>query len=154
MHRIRRYSVMVAAGGMLVAGLMVSSLPATAKATPAPKLKVSPASKLTNDEIVNVSGSHFTPSDSIFIIECVVGETSTTGTGCNIAGDIGPETVSSKGTWGPVQFKVLTGAIGTQGGMCGTTTANAKDCAVSAGDAQGNDGAQKAFKFLVPKTKK
>jgi hypothetical protein len=151
MHRIRRFTVVAVAAGMLVGGLMVSSLPANAKAS-TPKLKVSPKSNLTNGESVAVSGSHFTPGDQSFIIECVVGETSTTGSGCNIAGDVGPESVSTKGTWGPVQFKVATGAIGTLGGMCGTTKANAKACAVSAGDAQGNDGAQTAVKFAIPKS--
>jgi hypothetical protein len=152
MHRIRRYSVVAVAAGMLVAGLMVSSLPANAKATPVPKLKVTPSSKLTNGEMVSVSGSHFTPTDSIFVVQCVVGETSTTGSGCNVAGDEGPETVGPKGTWGPVQFKVITGKVGTLGGTCGTTKADEKACAVSAGDALGNDGAQKAVKFLIPKS--
>jgi hypothetical protein len=154
MHRIRTYSAVVIAAGMLVGGVLVSSVPATAKATPAPKLKVSPKSKLTNGEMVAVSGTHFTPGDSIFLVECVIGETSTTGSGCDIAGDVGPESVSTKGTWGPVQFKVVTGAVGTQGGMCGTTKANAKDCAVSAGDPSGNDAAQEKVAFTVPKSTK
>jgi hypothetical protein len=152
MHRIRRFTVVAVAAGMLVGGLMVSSLPANAKAAKAPKLKVSPKSNITNDQSVAVSGSHFTPGDQVFLVECVIGETSTTGSGCNIAGDVGPESVSSTGTWGPVQFKLVTGAIGTQGGTCGTTKANAKACAVSAGDAQGNDAAQLAVKFAIPKS--
>jgi hypothetical protein len=154
MHRIRRYSVIAIAAGMLVGGLMVSSLPANAKATPAPKLKVSPKSKLTNGSSVTVSGTHFAPDDAVFIVECVVGETSTTGSGCNIAGDDGPISVSSKGTFGPTPFKVITGAVGTLGGICGTTKANAKDCAVSVGDAEGKDGAQEVVAFTVPKAVK
>jgi hypothetical protein len=154
MHRIRRYSVVAVAAGMLVGGLLVSSGPANAKAAAAPKLKVAPKSKLTNGEEVAVSGTHFTPGDSIFVVECVVGETSTTGSGCNVAGDLGPESVSTKGTWGPVQFKVITGKVGTQGGICGTTKANEKDCAVSAGDAEGNDGAQEVVAFSIPKSSK
>jgi len=150
MHRIRRYSVIAIAAGMLVGGLMVSSLPASAKATPTPKLKVSPKSKLTNGATVAVSGKGFKAEDSIFLVECVVGETSTTGSGCNISSPVAV-TVSSKGTWGPVNFKVASGAVGTQGWMCGTTKANEKDCAVSAGNAQGTDAAQEVIAFTVPK---
>jgi hypothetical protein len=153
MHRIRRYSVIAIAAGMLVGGLMVSAMPANAKA-PVLKLKVSPKSKLTNGSSVEVSGKGFTPDDSIFIVECVVGETSTTGSGCNIAGDDGPISVSSKGVFGPTPFKVITGAVGTQGGTCGTTKANAKDCAVSVGTATGGDAAQVTIAFTVPKAVK
>ena len=154
MHRLRRYVLVVVAAGTLVGGLMASSIPASAKKTPAPKLKVTPKSKLTNGSAVQVSGTHFTAGDQVFIVECVIGETSTTGSGCDTNNVVGPETVSTKGTWGPATFHVVTGAVGTQGGTCGTTKANAKACAVSAGDAAGNDGAQEKVVFTVPKTTK
>jgi len=157
MHRIRRYSVVALAAGMLVGGLMVSSLPASAKAVKPPKIKVAPKSKLTNGESVAVSGKGFTDGDQVYIVECFKGATSTTGSGCDVAGAVGPETISSKGVLASTPFKVVSGQVGTDaggGGICGTTKANAKDCLVSVGDAAGKDSAQLAVAFTVPKAAK
>ena len=152
MSRIRRYSVIAVAGGMLVTGLLITSLPATAK-TAGPKLKVAPKSKLTNGETVAVSGKGFTPGDQVYIVECVVGKTSTTGSGCAITGATGPELINSKGQLASTSFKVVTGQVGTVagGGICGTTKANAKACAVSVGNAKGTDAVQVTVAFAVPK---
>jgi Neocarzinostatin family len=126
---------------------MVASLPASAAS---PKLKVAPKSKLSNGSVVTVSGKGFT-AGGVYILECVVGETSTTGSGCNI-NNLVQATISSKGVLPPTQFTVKTGAIGTQGGTCGTTKANEADCAVSVGNASGGNAAQLTIKFAIPKS--
>ena len=153
MRRFARYAVVVVAAGTLMGGLLADGGAAVAKKAAKPKLKVSPKSKLTNGEAVQVSGSHMTAGDQVYVVECVLGQTSLTGAGCdtNSSAVVGPETVSPQGTFGPVTFKVITGKIGTTGATCGTTKADAKACAVSAGTATGGDAVQVKIKFTVPK---
>lgn len=136
------------AGAAVVAALVFAALPASAKSS-TPKLKVSPSKNLNNAQTVNVSGTGFTPGDSVFVLQCVIGDTSTTGSGCNLS-NLVPVTPSSKGTF-KTTFTVSTGAIGTDGGTCGTSKSDAGDCAVSAGNASGGDAAQTKITFKVPK---
>lgn len=151
-HRaVSHRAFMVLAGAILVGGMVTASLPASAKSSGSPKLTIKPSKNLTNGETVMVSGKGFTPGDSVYVLECVLGETSTSGSGCNIGGLVGPETISSKGVLPTVSFTVETGAIGTQGGTCGTTSSNAKACDISAGNPSGGDSTETPIAFKVAK---
>ncbi len=105
-------------------------------------LVISPSSGLANGETVKVSGSGFTPKDSLYLIECL--KTSTNQAGCDLT-TATPVTVSATGTFAATSFTVVTGAIGT--GKCGTTTANADACAINAGNPTGGDSTQGLIKF-------
>jgi len=107
-------------------------------------LVVTPSKGLTNGETVKVSGSGFTPNDSVFILECLANATGQSG--CAITGIPTPISITAKGVLPTTTFKVATGTIGT--GTCGTTAANASACAISVGNASGGDtmGAVISFK--------
>ena len=145
MRQINHRLFMAAAGGaVLLAGLVSTAVPASAAG---PKLTVKPTKNLTGGQTVSVSGKGFTKGDQVYVIECVIGETSTSGSGCNISGLVGPETISSKGVLSKVSFTVQTGAIGSQGGTCGTSKANEKDCDISVGNPSGGDSATEDITF-------
>ncbi len=153
MHKYRRRALAAVSGAVVVTALIGTGVltGAAANAAGTPKLKVSPAGGLSNGTVVQVSGSHFTPGDSIYVVQCITADKSTTGSGCDLHNIVGPETPGTKGSWGPVSFTVHTGAIGTDGGTCGTTKADAKACDISAGNAGATDTASKGIKFTVPK---
>jgi len=125
-------------------GVMVATAPAGASG---PKLKATPKSNLTNGSVVAVSGKGFTPGDNIYVVQCVTADQSLTGGGCNVAGAVGPETVSPKGTFGPVNLTMKTGQIGKDPGTCGTSKTDFAACSVSAGNATGGDSKQLTVKF-------
>jgi len=106
-------------------------------------LTVMPSTGLTNGQSVKVSGSGFTPHDSVFILECLANATGQSG--CNIQGIPMSVTITASGTLPVTTFKVATGHIGT--GTCGTTAANASACAISVGNASGGDTAVKVITF-------
>ncbi len=107
-------------------------------------LVVTPSTGLRNGEKVKVSGSGFTPKDSIYLVECLA--TATGQNGCQLPNSIPtPITVTASGVLPTTTFTVSTGSIGN--GTCGTTAANAAACAVSAGNATGGDTAQAIIKF-------
>ena len=151
MPMINRRIIKMAIAGMAVLAVSLASatLATTAGAASGPKLKVAPAKNLTNGQSVTVSGKGFAQGQ-VFIIECVIGETSTSGSGCNISGLVGPETINSKGDLPATPFTVVTGSIGTQGGICGTTKSNIKDCDVSVGNASGGNAASFKITFKKP----
>ena len=113
-----------------------------ASAAGARTLVVTPSTGLTNGETVKVTGSGFTPKDSVFLIECLA--TSQSQAGCNVASAT-PATVSATGTIAATMFKVTTGTIGN--GTCGTSAANAGACAINVGNISGGDSAQGLIKF-------
>ncbi len=115
----------------------------TPKAVATRTLVVTPSTGLTNGETVKVSGSGFTPHDSVFILECLANATGESG--CAITGIPTPISISSTGTLPTTTFKVATGKIGT--GTCGTTAANADACAISVGNASGGDTMGAPIKF-------
>ena len=121
------------------------------RATPAKSvarvLVVTPSKGLTNGESVKVSGTGFTPHDTVYLIECQADATGQNG--CQAITTLPTAvTISSSGVLATTTFKVATGTIGN--GTCGTTTANASSCAVSAGNASGGDSAQAVITFKVP----
>jgi hypothetical protein len=115
-------------------------------ATPSKRvLVVTPSTGLTNGESVKVSGSGFTPGDSVYILECLANAKGESG--CQVNGIPPSATITSKGILPTTTIIVTTGTIGN--GTCGTTAANADACAVSAGNAGGGDTAVADIKFNV-----
>ena len=109
---------------------------ASASATTVPKLVVTPSTNLHNGETVHVSGSGFTPGDSVYLVECLA--TAKGEAGCKIQNAKGV-TISATGRLAKTAFKVSTGKIGN--GKCGTTKNNLRACAMSAGNITGGDSA-------------
>jgi len=149
MGRKQRHLVVAGAIGALTLAMVLPTITFVSAGGASPKLTVKPTKNLPNDSVVSVSGKGFTPGDNVYVIECVIGETSTSGSGCNIAGLVGPEAISKKGVLSKVSFTVLTGKIGTLGGTCGTTASNAGDCDVSVGNPSGGDAASVPITFKV-----
>ncbi|MBU6515839.1 MAG: fibronectin type III domain-containing protein [Acidobacteria bacterium] len=112
-------------------------------ASKSPTLTVTPSTGLSNGASVKVSGTGFTPHDSVFILECLANATGQSG--CNIQGFPTSVKISASGVLPVTVFKVATGRIGT--GTCGTTAANAAACAISVGNASGGDTASRVIKF-------
>jgi len=149
MRNISHRLFVITAGAAVVAALAFGAVPASAKAS-GPKLKLSPSKNLNPaGQTIKVSGTGFTPGDSVFVLECIIGDTSGTGSGCNL-GNLVPVTPSSKGTF-KTTFTVSSGSIGTDGGTCGTSKTDAKACDISAGDAAGNDATSLGISFKIPK---
>lgn len=107
-----------------------------------PSLTVSPATGLKNGQSVTVTGTGFTPSDSVYVIECLA--TATSSAGCNTAGAT-PVKVNADGTLPSTTFTVVTGTVGT--GTCGTTASNSASCAVTVANASGGDAAAAPITF-------
>ena len=150
MVTIRALRISVCAA-MLGVGVLAGGLGGGALASAAtPKIVVTPAANLKNGEEVHVSGTGFKPGDTVFLVECLrkaKGET-----GCKVANGIPPsETITKTGLLPKSNFKVSTGKIGS--GTCGTTKVNAKDCAVSVGNATGGDSAVGDITFAWPPKK-
>jgi len=127
--------------GTGVLGAVVAADPASAAT---PKLVVTPFTNLKNGEKVKVSGSGFTPGDTVYVVECQV--TTKGESGCDIA-TATAATISSSGKLPTTTFKVITGKVGN--GTCGTTKANLAKCEVSAGNAAGGDSAVKHVVFKL-----
>jgi hypothetical protein len=137
----------VMATGVLAGGLLGT---AVTNATTAHKVVVKPSTNLRNGETVRVSGSGFTPGDTVYIVECLVkakGEA-----GCNTGAGIPPSaTISTSGTFANIKIKITTGKVGN--GTCGTKTSNLKACAVSVGNATGGDTGVGPIVFKAPAKK-
>lgn len=111
----------------------------------APTLSVQPSIKLTNGATVEVTGANFTPNDHVFLVQCLV--TATGQGGCDTA-TATPVTITASGALPRTSFTVRTGAIGA--GACGTKSSNLRGCAVSAGNASGDDTAAAPIAFRAP----
>ncbi len=135
-----------------LAGTLVASGPITfavPSSTPAgPSITVSPSTGLKNGDTVTITGSGFTPGDSLYALECLA--TATSAAGCNAAGAT-PITANSDGTLPSTTFKVTTGTIGT--GTCGTTAANVRDCVITVATVTGTDAAQETIELNFEKVK-
>jgi len=117
-----------------------------ASGTPAPFVHASPNTDLTNGASVTVTGSDFTPGDSVYAVECLA--TATTAAGCDTA-TATPITVAADGTLPATTFKVVTGTVGT--GPCGTTAANLSSCVIEVANPSGADAGATPITFTAPK---
>ena len=109
-------------------------------------LVVTPATNLTNGQVVSVAGTGFTPSDSVFVIECLATSTPTSQQ-CDLP-TATPETVSATGTVS-ASFTVTTGTIfGTT--TCGTNSSDSSNCIIAVGNISGGDSAGALITFAIP----
>jgi hypothetical protein len=134
------------ATALALGSLIVAATPVVASAKSSPRLFVSPSGALKAGQIVKVRGVGFKAHDAVFLTECLAKATGAGG--CDIA-TATPVGINAKGAFGWTKFKVLSGHIGS--GTCGTTKANLKNCAISAGNASGQDSATLRITFLAPK---
>jgi hypothetical protein len=130
MQRIGRGRVAVAVGAlMLVGGMVVGMLPASAAGTKAPKITASPRTKLTSGQTILIRGSHLNPGDEILLLECQ--RTAALPTDCDLLTTV-PVKVVTNGQVPVTDFPVQTGLVGT--GTCGTSKSDANDCEIVADD--------------------
>jgi hypothetical protein len=141
-----RVAISVAVVGL--SGLSASTIGITnASAAAKPKIVVTPATNLRNNQKVSVAGSGFKAGDTVFIVECLVkakGEAN-----CAVNGIPTPITITKTGLLPRKTFVVSEGKIGN--GKCGTTKTNLKNCAVSVGNAAGGDSAVAPIAFKSAK---
>ena len=127
----------------LISGFVITT---SASAAGSPTIKVAPAKALKNGQKIQISGSGFTPKDSVYIVECLANAKGQAD--CNTAGAV-PATIDAKGKLHATAFAVATGTIGSK--ACGTTKANANGCDISVGNATGGDSTVGAISFAVKK---
>jgi hypothetical protein len=100
--------------GAAVAGVTV--LMATSAFGAAPTANATPNTGLKNNQVVKVSGAHFSPGATLAILECNHAVATAKAAACNTS-KIATGTASSTGTLPPTPFKVFTGKVGN--GKCG-----------------------------------
>jgi hypothetical protein len=143
-RNIRLTATALAASAALLAGGAVVTVGAGATTTP--HLVVKPATGLKNGSMVKVSGTGFTPKDTVYVVQCIW---KTKGqAGCKIT-NATPVTITASGVLAVTRFKVTTGKIGN--GKCGTRATNLKNCEMSAGNISGGDSAVARIQFVMPK---
>jgi hypothetical protein len=124
-----RLNVRRALPAAICAGALLLSM-GPAGAVTAPSATVKPAKALTNGKVVTVTWSNFnaTKDKTIAIVEC----NSKVATDMEAACDTADVQLVNPGTAsGHVKLTLRTGAIGTDGGTCGTSKADAKNCVVA-----------------------
>lgn len=137
----------VAAASVLLLGSAVIGA-GSASGTSTPKLTVAPSTNLRNGQTVKVSGTGYKPKDTVYIVECL--RRAKGSAQCNIPTTMPISvTISSKGTFPPTKFEVITGKIGS--GTCGTKASNLNSCDVSVGNASGGDSATFPISLLLKK---
>ena len=131
---------------LMLTSSLISGFVATnsASAAATPVIKVTPAKALKNGQKIMVSGTGFTPNDSVYIIQCLTNAKGQAD--CNTMGAT-PATIDAKGKLKATAFVVATGTIGTK--KCGTTKADANACDISVGNATGGDSTTGAISFAV-----
>jgi len=147
MGRVRTFRVLVAAaalGATLVAGGALGTSVAGAKASP--HVVVKPLTGLKNGTTVRVSGTGFTPKDTVYVVQCVWKATGQAG--CNYLSAT-PVTISATGNLPSTKYRVTTGKVGN--GKCGTTKTNLRNCEMSVGNITGGDSASARITFVLPK---
>jgi hypothetical protein len=102
----------------------------TAGAAAKPSATVKPVKGLTNGKVVTVTWSNFnaTKDKVIAVVQCNSMVATDMEAACNTA-DV--QLVSPGTASGHVKLTLRTGAIGTDGGTCGTSKADAKNCVVA-----------------------
>jgi hypothetical protein len=106
--------------------LVLSAVPAGAAV---PSATVKPSTKLTNGKAVTVKWKGFNAKKdaAIAIVQCTKKVTTLGQDAC----DIGHAVLVAGAKTGTAQYTVHTGKIGTKGGKCGTTAANANSCLIA-----------------------
>lgn len=110
-----------------------------------PGVSVSPSTGLSTTQSVTLTGSGFTPGDTVYAVECLA--SATTRAGCDTATAVAMK-VSAQGDLPSTYFRVVTGKVGT--GSCGTTVDNYASCVIEVANATGADRAVATIDFLGP----
>ncbi len=110
-----------------------------------PGVSVSPSTGLSGTQSVTLTGSGFSPGDTVFAVECLA--TATTSAGCDTSSAV-PMRVSAQGTLPSTYFKVVTGKVGS--GTCGTTVGNYADCVIEVANSAGADRGIATIAFVGP----
>lgn len=110
----------------------------------APSVTATPSTGLIAGDAVTITGSNFTPGDSVYAIECLT--TASSQAGCDLATTT-PITVGTDGTLPSTTFHVESGTVGT--GTCGTTAADVSNCDITVATATGTDAGTTAITFAV-----
>jgi neocarzinostatin family protein len=107
--------------------LVLSAVPAGAAV---PSATVKPSTKLTNGKVVTVKWTGFNARKDkiIAIVQCTKKVTTLGQDACDVNN---PVLISPGTKAGTTTFTVHTGKIGTKGGTCGTTAANANKCLIA-----------------------
>ncbi len=111
-----------------------------------PGVTVTPSTGLENGGTVSLTGEGFTPSDSLYAVECLA--TATTPAGCDVA-NVTPISASATGTFSGQSFKVVTGTVGT--GTCGTNATDYDSCIIEVANASEGDIGVATIDFATPK---
>ena len=114
-------------------------------ASAAGSIQASPSTGLTNNKVVTVTGSGFSPNESLYVIECLA--TATGPTGCDTS-TVSTVTSSASGTIS-LQYPVATGMI-ANGKTCGTSVSDLTACVINIGTAQATDTATTPITFALP----
>ena len=112
-----------------------------------PKGKVTPNTLLANDQVLIVTGKHFSAGENVYIVECNSSVMTTGIDACNTQSDIGGATTTRKGLVPATTYTVLTGVIGN--GSCGTSRADRK-CYIAISNSSINQNALVEVFFAVP----
>jgi len=126
----RRVSTAAVVSGVLFIGLLVGAVLSSSAGASGGGLHRT-GGRLTNGQVVEVSGRNLNPGDEIVLIQCL--RTATTITGCDpTTATAPPVAVDANGKLPPTNVTVATGNIGT--GTCGTSKSDVADCMIAAED--------------------
>ncbi|MDE3081908.1 MAG: hypothetical protein KGJ39_00650 [Acidobacteriota bacterium] len=136
------------------AGALAGSIGASAHDaahTSGPSITVTPSTSLTNNQVVQVTGSGFVPADQVYVIECFA--TATNQSGCDTTGAT-PATIDGSGNLPTTSFTVTTGQIGAtgNGGTCGTSASDLSNCVIAVANITGADRGVASISFAMPTT--
>ena len=139
---MRRITTGVATATMVL-GMMITLGVGSASAAVA--IHANPSTGLTNNQVVAVTGSGFTPGETVYVIECLATATDPSGCDTNTAS---PATITAQGTLA-LSFPVVTGMV-AQGKTCGTVTGDLASCVINVGTIQQTDTASTPITFALP----
>jgi len=107
--------------------------------------RVSPSTHLKNGDVVTVSGTGFTPGDSVSFAECLVGPI--TATRCDVTTFVTVK-ISRWGVLPVTRFVVKAGKIGPS--TCGTKARDLNACDITVANASLHDDAVVHITFIAP----
>jgi hypothetical protein len=107
-------------------------------------LYISPSSNLKNHQVITLWGVGFTPHDTVYYAECLVG--TITQARCDLS-TYKSVTIGSAGTFPVTTLTVVTGSIGPA--TCGTGANDRSACEISVANSSLGDAAVAKFKFAT-----
>jgi hypothetical protein len=137
--RFNRHRIGVA---VLIAATVLLGSGTCALAARLPTLRLTPNAKLTNGEVIRITGTGFTPSAEVFFRMCA------SAGNCSI--EVGGSVfITAAGTFPVTRLKVLTG-LGAGPG-CGMSNATLNSCYIETGTTLGGDVSRATMHFRLNK---